>query len=141
MPGYGLVHKKNDTKEKYDKRPFSSGPYKIGSPQRRQVADATSRNEHWDPATDPIRNSYPDKFVFQFGFEPLAADRPLHRGPGQGPVRDVDLRRGRPGAHRPGRSPTPTLKKRVLTEVDTVTYYWPINTTRIKDVKVREAIN
>lgn len=33
------------------------------------------------------------------------------------------------------------LKKRVLTEVDTVTYYWPINMTRVKDVKVRQAIN
>ncbi|AYN39605.1 ABC transporter substrate-binding protein [Streptomyces dangxiongensis] len=139
MRGYALVNKKHDTKEKYDKRPFACGPYKIGA---RSIGKSLTyvRNEHWDPKTDSIRNNYPDKYVFQFGFELLAStDRYVSdRGNDQyamsifnevAPERIAQV------------LTNPTLKKRVLTEVDTVTYYWPINMTRIKDVKVRQAIN
>jgi peptide/nickel transport system substrate-binding protein len=139
MRGYSLVPKKQDTKEKYDKRPFSCGPYKIDS---RSIGKSMTfvRNEHWDPKTDSIRNAYPDKYVFQFGYELVAStDRWIaDQGNDQyavpifneiAPERTAQV------------LTNPELKKRVLTAVDTVTYYWPINTTRITDVKVRQAIN
>ncbi|MFF5028847.1 ABC transporter substrate-binding protein [Streptomyces collinus] len=139
MRGYSLVPKKHDTKEKYDKRPVSCGPYKIGD---RQIGKSLTyvRNEHWDAKTDPIRNAYPDKYVFQFGFELIAStDRYIaDKGNDQytmsifnevAPERIAQV------------LTNAKLKQRVLTQVDTVTYYWPINTTRIKDVKVRQAIN
>ncbi|MEV5147792.1 ABC transporter substrate-binding protein [Streptomyces sp. NPDC052727] len=139
MRGYSLVSKKHDTKEKYDKRPFSCGPYKIGD---RKIGKSLTyvRNEHWDAKTDPIRNAYPDQYVFQFGFELIAStDRYIaDKGNDQytmsifnevAPERIAQV------------LTNPKLKQRVLTQVDTVTYYWPINTTRIKDVKVRQAIN
>ncbi|TLS41706.1 ABC transporter substrate-binding protein [Streptomyces montanus] len=139
MRGYSLVPKKHDTKEKYDKRPYACGPYKIES---RQVGKAMTfvRNEHWDPKTDSIRNAYPDKIVFQFGFQALAAtDRYIaDKGNDQyamsiyNEVAPERIQQVLTNAK---------LKQRVLTEIDTVTYYWPINTTRIKDVKVRQAIN
>ncbi|MGW4596135.1 ABC transporter substrate-binding protein [Streptomyces sp. NPDC004457] len=139
MRGYSLVPKKHDTKEKYDKRPFSCGPYKIGD---RKIGKSLTyvRNEHWDAKTDPIRNNYPDQYVFQFGFELIAStDRYIaDKGNDQytmsifnevAPERIAQV------------LTNAKLKQRVLTQVDTVTYYWPINTTRIKDVKVRQAIN
>jgi peptide/nickel transport system substrate-binding protein len=139
MRGYALVPKKHDTKEKYDKRPFSCGPYKIAS---RSIGKSLTytRNPHWDPKTDAIRNAYPDKFVFQFGFQPVAStDRYIaDKGNDQYAVPIFN----EVAAERIAQVLTnATLKKRVLTQVDTVTYYWPINTTRIKDVKVRQAIN
>ncbi|MFC7867979.1 ABC transporter substrate-binding protein [Streptomyces murinus] len=137
--GYGLVNKKHDTKEKYDKQPFALGPYRIGN---RDIGKSLTyvRNEHWDPKTDAIRNAYPDKYVFQFGFELVAStDRYIaDKGNDQyamsifnevAPERIAQV------------LTNATLKKRVLTQVDTVTYYWPINMTRIKDLKVRQAIN
>ncbi|MGW2419824.1 ABC transporter substrate-binding protein [Streptomyces sp. NPDC001709] len=139
MRGYALVPKKHDTKEKYDKRPFSSGPYKIADRQPGKSMTFV-RNEHWDPKTDSIRNAYPDKFVFQFGFQNLAStDRYIaDKGNDQYTMSIFN-------EVAPERVQTvltnPTLKKRVLIEVDTVTYYWPINTKRITDVKVRQAIN
>ncbi|GCB46158.1 ABC transporter substrate-binding protein [Streptomyces sp. NL15-2K] len=139
MPGYSLVSKAKDTKEKYDKKPFSCGPYKI---QSRSIGKQMTyvRNEHWDPKTDSIRNAYPDKFVFQFGYELLAStDRYIaDKGNDQysmsifnevAPERIAQV------------LTNATLKKRVLIQVDTVTYYWPINMTRVKDLKVRQAIN
>ncbi|MFH8338591.1 ABC transporter substrate-binding protein [Streptomyces sp. AM6-12] len=139
MAGYSLVSKKQDTKEKYDKRPFALGPYKISN---RQIGKSLTyvRNDHWDPKTDPIRNAYPDKFVFQFGFQPVAStDRFIaDRGNDQYAMSIFN----EVAAERIAQVLTNAkLKQRVLTQVDTVTYYWPINTTRIKDVKVRQAIN
>lgn len=139
MRGYALVNKKHDTKEKYDKRPFSSGPYKIDSRQPGKSMTYV-RNEHWDPKTDSIRNAYPDKFVFQFGFQNLAStDRYISdRGNDQysmsifnevAPERVAQV------------LTNAKYKQRILTEVDTATYYWPINTRRITDPKVRQAIN
>ncbi|MGJ7877100.1 ABC transporter substrate-binding protein [Streptomyces rochei] len=139
MRGYSLVPKKHDTKEKYDKRPFSCGPYKIESRSPGKSMTYV-RNEHWDPKTDPIRNAYPDKFHFQFGFELLAStDRYLaDRGNDQYTMSIFN----EVAPERIAQVLTDAeLKKRVLTQVDTVTYYWPINTTRIKDLKVRQAIN
>lgn len=139
MRGYSLVSKKKDTKEKYDKRPFSCGPYRIES---RSIGKSMTfvRNEHWDAKTDSIRNNYPDKYVFQFGFQPVAAtDRFISdRGNDQYAMTIFN----EVAAERVAQVLTDDkLKKRVLTAVDTVTYYWPINMTRIKDVKVRQAIN
>ncbi|MET8284206.1 ABC transporter substrate-binding protein [Streptomyces sp. NPDC048448] len=139
MPGYGLVPKKQDTKEKYDKRPFSSGPYKIGA---RSIGKSLTyvRNEHWDPATDSIRNNYPDKFVFQFGFELLASTDRYISDSGNDQYAMSIFNEVAP--ERIAQVLTNAkYKQRILTEVDTVTYYWPINMTRIKDVKVRQAIN
>ncbi|AVH56712.1 MULTISPECIES: ABC transporter substrate-binding protein [Streptomyces] len=139
MRGYALVNKKNDTKEKYDKRPFSCGPYKIGS---RSIGKSLTyvRNEHWDPKTDPIRNNYPDKYVFQFGFELLASTDRYIADSGKDQYSMSIFNEVAP--ERIAQVLTNAkLKQRVLTQVDTVTYYWPINMTRIKDVKVRQAIN
>ncbi|MFI9825658.1 ABC transporter substrate-binding protein [Streptomyces sp. NPDC052013] len=139
MRAHSLVPKKHDTKERYDKRPFSCGPYKISS---RAVGKSMTyvRNEHWDPKTDSIRNAYPDTYVFQFGYESLAStDRWIaDKGNDQYAVPIFN----EVAAERIAQVLTsPELKRRVLTAVDTVTYYWPINTARIKDVKVRKAIN
>ncbi|MFI0963163.1 ABC transporter substrate-binding protein [Streptomyces sp. NPDC021080] len=139
MRGYSLVNKKKDTKEKYDKQPFSCGPYKIGS---RSVGKSLTyvRNEHWDPATDSIRNNYPDQYVFQFGFELLASTDRYIADSGKDQYAMSIFNEVAP--ERIAQVLTNAkLKQRVLTEVDTVTYYWPINTTRITDVKVRQAIN
>ncbi|WP_328479882.1 ABC transporter substrate-binding protein [Streptomyces sp. NBC_00377] len=139
MPGYGLVAKAKDTKEKYDKQPFSCGPYRIES---RSIGKSMTyvRNEHWDPKTDSIRNAYPDKFVFQFGFELLASTDRYIADSGNDKYAMSIFNEVAP--ERIAQVLTnATLKKRVLTQVDTVTYYWPINMTRIKDLKVRQAIN
>ncbi|MET7648125.1 ABC transporter substrate-binding protein [Streptomyces sp. NPDC005426] len=139
MRAFSLVPKKKDTKEDYDKQPFSCGPYKIDN-RKIGKSMSLSRNEHWDPATDPIRNAYPDKFELQFGFQSLAStDRYIaDQGNDQHTVsmlNEVAPERVQKVLD------DPALKKRVLTHLDAATYYYAINTTRIKDVKVRQALN
>ncbi|HEX6076385.1 MAG TPA: ABC transporter substrate-binding protein, partial [Micromonosporaceae bacterium] len=60
-----------DTRQDYDRRPFSNGPYRVTSYDR--AADTgkrelvLERNRHWSPRTDPARQQYPDKIVVRFG--------------------------------------------------------------------------
>ncbi|MFB7216507.1 ABC transporter substrate-binding protein [Streptomyces sp. NPDC056255] len=139
MRSFSLVPKNHDNKEDYDKKPFSCGPYKIDA---RQIGKSMSlsRNPHWDPKTDPIRNAYPDKFQLQFGFQWLAStDRYMaDQGNDQHTVsifNEVAAERIQKALG------DPALKKRIMTHLDAATYYYAINTKRIPDVKVRQALN
>ncbi|ARF57241.1 ABC transporter substrate-binding protein [Streptomyces gilvosporeus] len=67
LAGYGVVEKAKDTKEKYDKAPVASGPYKIQPGSFKNGKGITLvKNAQWDPKTDPTRHQYPDEFDIQF---------------------------------------------------------------------------
>ncbi|MEU0332743.1 ABC transporter substrate-binding protein [Streptomyces sp. NPDC006193] len=65
MAGYALVSEKGDTKEKYDRKPLVTGPYRIAS-FKSGKSMVLVRNTHWDPKTDPIRHQYLDRLDFTF---------------------------------------------------------------------------
>ncbi|HZF87648.1 ABC transporter substrate-binding protein [Streptomyces sp.] len=135
MHSYAPTPVKKDTKEKYDKKPFSNGPYRVES-HTTDKSMVMVRNEHWDPKTDPIRNAYPDRFEFTFGIEPLnAADRLLaDSGKDQYAVswRTIPQERVQKAKAE--------AKDRVFETLGNgVSCYW-INTSRVKDKAVREAL-
>ncbi|MFD4575950.1 ABC transporter substrate-binding protein [Streptomyces sp. NPDC058417] len=66
MAGYAIVPAKTDTKEKYDKAPVATGPYKIAS-YKSDKSLVLTKNTNWDPKTDAVRHQYADGFNFQFG--------------------------------------------------------------------------
>jgi peptide/nickel transport system substrate-binding protein len=68
MAGYAVVSKKGDTKEKYDKAPLTTGPYKIQS-FKSGKSMVLVKNTNWDPKTDPIRNQYVDQMDFTFNVQ------------------------------------------------------------------------
>ncbi|MEU6255475.1 ABC transporter substrate-binding protein [Streptomyces sp. NPDC047043] len=65
MAGYSVVSAKGDTKEKYDKNPVTTGPYKIQS-FKSGKSMVLVKNTNWDPKTDPIRNQYVNQWDFTF---------------------------------------------------------------------------
>ncbi|KUM74513.1 ABC transporter substrate-binding protein [Streptomyces curacoi] len=65
MTGYAIVSQKGDTKEKYDKDPVVTGPYKIQE-FKSGKSMVLVRNENWDPDTDPLRHQYVDRFNITF---------------------------------------------------------------------------
>lgn len=141
MPGYAIVPKKHtqDVKDEknYDKRPHASGPYRIvkHTPDKSMEME---RNPNWDPATDPIRNAYPDRWTFEFGVTvQQATDRFIaDSGEDQYAVNIFGL-----GPERlPEVVADPELMKRAITGITPFTEYWAINTKRITDPKVREAL-
>ncbi|MGC5013994.1 ABC transporter substrate-binding protein [Streptosporangium sp. DT93] len=139
MGGYGIVPKAKDTKEKYDKEPVSSGPYLIKS----HVVDKTidlERNPNWDAATDPIRGAYPDKWHLEFGQEALQITDRLMADAGADqtaftfyatvpPERLQQVLGDQALANRLLKSPSPYGN------------YYYFNLDRMKDIKVRQAIN
>ncbi|WP_406173131.1 ABC transporter substrate-binding protein [Streptomyces sp. NBC_00996] len=139
MRGFAIVPKKHDTQKKYDKRPYSCGPYKIDS---RSIDKSMTlvRNEHWDADKDPVRNGYPDKFELRFGYQSLASTDRYIADSGSDQFAVSLLNEVAPERVTKVLGDA-TLKKRVMTKVDTTCYYYAINTTRIKDVKVRQALN
>jgi peptide/nickel transport system substrate-binding protein len=61
MSVFAPVPAAQDTKEAYDRRPFSNGPYKIQEYTDQQLVYV--RNSYWDRGTDPVRKAYPDKII------------------------------------------------------------------------------
>lgn len=139
MHSYAAVSPKLDTKEKYDKHPAACGPYKIKS----HVTDKSMtlvRNKYWDPATDSIRNAYPDGFEFDFGIETLDGVDRLIASQGKDAYA-VSIYKGVPAERIQKVLTDPEIKKRTFNGLLTGTYYYAINTKRVTDLKVRQALN
>jgi len=65
-PAGAPVKKSKDTGDKYDLRPFASGPYKI---KKYKIGDemVLVRNSKWNRSSDSFRTPYPDDIVVRFG--------------------------------------------------------------------------
>ncbi|MFI6727863.1 ABC transporter substrate-binding protein [Streptomyces atratus] len=139
MSCYSATSPKLDTKEKYDKQPASCGPYIV---KHRSIDKSMTltRNKHWDPATDPIRNAYPDSFEFEFGPTSLeSTDRFIaDQGKDQ---QMVSIYKNVPAERMQKVLSDPELKKRTFNGLLTGTYYYAINCKRTTDLEVRKALN
>ncbi len=63
----------------YGLHPMSTGPYKIESYRPNQELVLVP-NDQWDPATDPARHQYVDKFTFKFDQDPATTDQLVMSG-------------------------------------------------------------
>ncbi|MBV2156124.1 ABC transporter substrate-binding protein [Kitasatospora sp. SUK 42] len=73
------VRRDKDTGTDYDKLPFATGPYRIVE-HVQNTRMVLERNPAWKAETDPIRNQYPDKFVFTYGKEALNINQEILSG-------------------------------------------------------------
>ncbi|GAA4580492.1 ABC transporter substrate-binding protein [Planotetraspora phitsanulokensis] len=138
MTGYGAVPKAKDTKQKYDKQPFSSGPYQIVSHVTGKSLDL-ERNPNWDKTTDPIRHAYPDKFHMEFGLQSQQSTERF--------LADTGSDKQAFTFHNPVAPErvqevlnNPEAMKRSLQGLTPFTTFYNINTKRVTDVNVRKAI-
>lgn len=103
MVSYGIVPAKTDTKEKYDKTPVATGPYKIVSNKVGKEL-ILKKNTNWDPKTDSVRHQYADGFDFQFGVTESTQTKRLiaDQGNDKNAIQLTARRRGHPdpGRHR-----------------------------------------
>ncbi|MFF7991125.1 ABC transporter substrate-binding protein [Kitasatospora xanthocidica] len=73
------VRRDKDTGTEYDRQPFATGPYRIVE-HVQNTRMVLERNPAWKPETDPIRNQYPEKFVFTYGKETLNLNQEILSG-------------------------------------------------------------
>jgi peptide/nickel transport system substrate-binding protein len=138
MPTWAPVLPAQDTKDQYEKRPYSNGPYKILSYDDTKLVMV--RNPYWSPTNDQVRKAYPDKIVITFLSDvngKLTNDIMNDQGDARNTVMlDSNV------------APNflqevvndPTLSARTISGVTGGLRYIAINTQRITDIDCREAL-
>jgi peptide/nickel transport system substrate-binding protein len=116
----------------------STGPYKIKSYVRDSKL-TLERNTNWDPATDPIRSAFADEFVFDFTVTSDAQANRLMAD--SGPDKTALMGANVPAALIQTVKANAEVMPRVNTSPSTVVYYLNINTQRVTDLAVRQALN
>ncbi|NGO70843.1 ABC transporter substrate-binding protein [Streptomyces boncukensis] len=138
MAGYGVVSEKKDTKQKYDKKPLSSGPYKVASFKSGKSMKLV-RNPEWDQNTDPQRNQYPDAFDIQFGVSFEDSTKRLMSDAGENQYATSFTNQVDASSMQKVRTDA-DVKKRSVSGYQSYVSYLNINNDRIKNKKVRQAI-
>ncbi|MFT2019124.1 ABC transporter substrate-binding protein [Streptomyces sp. 796.1] len=138
MPNIGAVPPAKDGKERYNKAPVSSGPYRIVDFKPGKGISFV-RNEHWDPKTDAVRHQYVDRFDVSFGHQWTDSTRRLLAD--KGADRNAMTWNN---AVDPAQISTVLRDQgalaRSLTRTQPYVDVMTINTSRVKDKKVREAL-
>ncbi|MGY4771727.1 ABC transporter substrate-binding protein [Kribbella sp. CWNU-51] len=70
------IPKAKDTKQNYEQKPLSTGPYMVDSYNPGTELKLV-KNPNWDPATDPVRHQYLDGYDFKFGLDTLKIQRQI----------------------------------------------------------------
>ncbi|WP_042370891.1 ABC transporter substrate-binding protein [Streptacidiphilus neutrinimicus] len=138
MQAYTPVPKAHDTKQAFDTDPFSSGPYRIVSHDADKSLEL-ARSAGWDPATDPVRHAYPDRWNFEFGGQSLDIDQRLIAANGADSTA-MTFNAQVTGDVAEQVLGTPSLRARTVDQVSPFSTYFDINNRRIKDVKIRQAL-
>ncbi|MFI6327885.1 ABC transporter substrate-binding protein [Micromonospora chersina] len=138
LPATAPLPPDKDTGVNLDNQPFSSGPYKFTkiTPGVEMVLE---RNPNWDPATDPVRHAYPDKFVWSLGADQATQTNRVLAGTGNDAA--AVATGGVPSELIAKVTGDPKLKERMIVAATPNAFHLSINTTRVTDLSVRQAIN
>ncbi|HUR75733.1 MAG TPA: ABC transporter substrate-binding protein [Sporichthya sp.] len=132
------VKKSEDTRAKYDQRPFASGPYKIAS-RKIDKSMTLVRNTAWKPDSDPLHYQYPNSYEFQWGEQRLGQYQRLIAANG-GDAAAVPLFADVPPELLAQVTGSPDLMALVRQDLTPFVYQFSINVTRVPDLEVRKAL-
>ena len=137
LTAFAAVPKSKDTGEKYDDKIFSDGPYMVTENTKGQQL-VLDRNPNWSAATDSYRPALPDKIVMKFSLQTSVIDQRM----------EADAGADKSAISRDALD-TPSLTtvfndqrfaSRRINEYDPYVYYLAINTTKVPNLKHRQAI-
>ncbi|HEY3503522.1 MAG TPA: ABC transporter substrate-binding protein [Actinocatenispora sp.] len=127
-----------DTGTKYDLRPFASGPYKIEK-YLKGTSLTLVRNKYWDPKTDAVRHAYFDRFEAEFGATDVQQTQRMMAS--NGDDANATMYENVPASLLPKVLGDESVKKRMVQGLSPFVSYLAINTQRVTDLKVRQALN
>ncbi|MEV8525902.1 ABC transporter substrate-binding protein [Streptomyces sp. NPDC052000] len=138
MPNISPVPKAKDDKQKYNNHPVSTGPYKIADYQPGKSLSFV-RNPNWDPKSDPIRNAYPDKWQFQLGIQEPGLTNRLAADTGTDKYA-INMANSADPSKMQTLTSDPQYKSRTVNEYQPYVEVFNLNTKRITNPKVRQAL-
>ena len=125
---------KDKNPQQYGNHPMATGPYKFEDYKQGQYLKL-SKNEHWDPKTDPSRHQYVDAWDFQWGQDQAAMDQTMLDDTGSAQT-TLSYTNVSPAAYEEAKE-----SGRLVEGTSPCTYMWYLDQTKIKDKKVREALS
>ncbi|MBO2463523.1 ABC transporter substrate-binding protein [Actinomadura violacea] len=139
LPTFAPVPKAKDSGVDFDKRPFSSGPYRIQTYDRGKRL-LLVRNPYWSKATDSVRQARPDRIDVQEGLAQATIDQRLiaDQGADQRAITLYSV-----AASSMARILTrPDIKRRFTSELGLCTRFLAMNTAKppFNDPRVRQAM-
>ncbi|WP_251094794.1 ABC transporter substrate-binding protein [Streptomyces sp. Caat 7-52] len=138
MAGYAVVPAKGDTKERYEKKPVATGPYKVAENKVGKSLKLV-KNPNWDPKTDSVRHQYVDGFDFQFGVTESTQTKRLIADEGDN-KNAIQLTGGVEATQIQDVINNPDASKRTVKGYQPYVMTLTFNLDRVKDKKVREAV-
>jgi peptide/nickel transport system substrate-binding protein len=145
--GFSPVPAAADTGETYGTvAPYvvSSGPYKVESYNTGNGGKMILvRNDKWDPASDPYRPAYPDKWEIDFGIDPKVMDQRLMASTGND---TTAIQYGNIQPENLGvifsdvETPTAQFTGRAVSGFDPYSRYYWVDVNKVKNVKIRQAM-
>ncbi|MFI2759482.1 ABC transporter substrate-binding protein [Streptomyces echinatus] len=138
MAGYAVVPAKGDTKEKYEKKPVATGPYKIAQNKAGKLLKLV-KNTNWDPKTDSVRHQYVDGFTIQFGVTESTQTKRLIADKGDN-KNAIQLTNGVEATQIQDVINNPEASKRTVKGYQPYVMQLTFNLDRVKDLKVRQAV-
>jgi peptide/nickel transport system substrate-binding protein len=137
MTTWSAVPKAHETGSTYDLHVWSDGPYMIKSYSKGKEL-VLVKNKYWSQSTDPIRQQNLDEIDAKFGQDQSAIDQQIKSdaGVGQTAITQTPIA----GSDLTTLANDPSLKSRYYKIAAPGINYIAINTGRVKDLRVREAI-
>jgi len=132
------VPQAKDTKDQYDTTFVSSGPYRTKE-YKKDVSLTLEKNPNWDPNSDPIRKQYADSIVIEMTVD--SENQTNRMKSAAGADASAVMAANVPAQQIAEVKGDATIMKRVTASPTPFVTYLYINTSRIKDVDVRRALN
>ena len=134
FPQFTAIPEEADNPENYGQHPLSTGPYKFAD-YKPGSSLTLVKNEHWDPATDPGRIQAVDGWEFEFAQDTSKLENIIINDNGSAQT-TLTYDNVSASSYRQIQQD----RDRLVTGTSPCTFMWFIDMTKIKDLKVRQAL-
>jgi peptide/nickel transport system substrate-binding protein len=134
FPAFTAIPEAKDNPETYGQHPLATGPYKFAD-YKAGTSLTLVKNDQWDPNTDPGRIQAVDGWDFKFGQDTAKLENVIINDNGSAQT-TLTYDNVSAASYRQ----ISEDKERLVTGTSPCTYMWFLDMTKIKDLKVRQAI-
>ena len=134
FPAFTGIPEDKDNPETYGQHPLATGPYKFAD-YKAGTSLTLVKNDQWDPNTDPGRIQAVDGWDFKFGQDTAKLENVIINDNGSAQT-TLTYDNVSAASYRQ----ISEDKERLVTGTSPCTYMWFLDMTKIKDLKVRQAI-